>query len=87
MACFLHHEIIVTGPFVDGSKLARRIFTCLKACCLIGSAIRLALRTQCGPAIRGNAAVVRHGAAAPSTKSGACSLELSRSPNAGKWLG
>src|SRR4029077_12083788 len=46
---------------------------------IVGSAIRLALRTQCGPAIRGNGAVVRHGVAAPSTKSGAVLLELSRS--------
>src|SRR5580700_6261977 len=35
--------------------------------------------TQCGPAIRGNGAVVRHGATAPSTKTGAVLLELSRS--------
>jgi hypothetical protein len=43
------------------------------------SRIRVALRTQGSPAIRGNGAVVRHGATAPSTKSGAVLLELSRS--------
>ena len=47
-----------------------------KACCLIGSAVRSALRTRSSPPIQGNVAVVRHGATAPFTQSGAV-LELS----------
>src|SRR5262245_8223212 len=37
--------------------------------------------------IRGNVAVVRHGATAPSTQSGARSLGALPVPNAGQWLG
>src|SRR5262249_32634324 len=40
---------------------------------------RPALRPQSSPMIRGNVAVVRHGATAPSTQSGAVLLELSPS--------
>ena len=49
-----------------------------KACCLIGPAVRSALRTRSSPPIRGNVAVVRHGATAPFWDSGAVLLELSR---------
>src|SRR5438046_2102343 len=51
----------------------------LKACCLIGPSVRPALRPQSSPMIRGNVAVVRHGATALSTQSGAVLLELSPS--------
>src|SRR6185312_3496743 len=57
-----------------------------KACCLIGPAVRSALRTRSSPPIRGNVADVRHGATAPFTQSGAVLLG-SPVPNAGQWLG
>jgi hypothetical protein len=59
----------------------------LKACCLIGSAIRVALRTRCGPAIRGNGAVVRLGANGAVYKEWCRSLGALPFPNAGQWLG
>jgi hypothetical protein len=57
-----------------------------KACCLIGPAVRSALRMRSSPPIRGNVAVVRHGATAPFTQSGAVLLELSR-PECGTVVG
>jgi hypothetical protein len=58
-----------------------------KACCLIGSAIRVALRTRCGPVIRGNGAVVRLGANGAVYKEWCRSLGALPFPNAGQWLG
>ena len=49
-------------------------------------AVRSALRTRNSPPIRGNVAVVRHGATAPFTQSGAVLLELSR-PECGTVVG
>jgi transposase len=57
-----------------------------KACCLIDPAVRSALRMRSSPPIRGNVAVVRHGATAPFTQSGAVLLELSR-PECGTVVG
>ena len=71
-------RFVIDGVMPEGAVM--------KPCRLIVSAIRAALRTHCGPAIRGNVAVVRHGASAPSSKSGAVLLELSR-PECGTVVG
>src|SRR5262245_2236627 len=59
----------------------------LKACCLIGPSVRPALRPQSSPMIRGNVAVVRHGAYSAVYTEWCRSLGALPVPNAGQWLG
>ena len=65
---------------VDGVLPERRS---IQTCCLVGSA----LRKHRSPAIRGNVAVIRHGATGAVYTEWCRSLWSSPVPNAGQWLG